>query len=101
MNFTKENRLQKWIIVETMSANLSWLSVDIEDFLNITDDKKVTENDTSWPIQNIQTFEDLNSPIMIFAFFPLVLSIFLQFFAIKYERTEMDPMKRGLKNQVG
>ena len=89
----------------TNIKNSQWVNItfvpeygeNIESFLNKSDELEF--NDT-FLLRSVRQYYDFDPSILIFSLFPFSLSIVLQVFAIKYEKTEMDPMKRGFTNQV-
>ena len=88
----------QWSNIEFYPANGSEYDENIHTFLNISDEKK-SVNET-YLLRNVMQHYDFEPAILIVSLCPLSISIVLQALAIKYERTEMDPMKRGFTNQV-
>ena len=92
----------KWENIEFVPANWSHYGGDIESFLNISDESGENSSlpNNTFLLRNVRQYYDFEPPILIVSLLPFSISIVLQAFAINYEKTEMDPMKRGFTNQV-
>ena len=91
---TKITSQGKWVPFEFVpeADNIE----NVQDWLNFSEMNPGSETSTI----TLQQYENLGWPIHVIGLILFIISIVLQFFAIKYEKFEMDPLKRDFTNQV-